>query len=235
MNGRRFARGCLPALLVAWLAASASTPAYAEPLDDAFRAVSIDNLRDVRRLVQEHAVDGKSLGPRGDTLLIAAIRDDAVRVTDFLIADRSTDLDATNVSGESALMIAAYLKKKEVVDKLVARAEVNRQGWTALHYAASVGARDIVGVLLEHSAYVDAESPNRTTPLMMAARGNYGDVCRLLIDAGADPTPVNQGDLAAADYARRADNGELGQWLDAQVTAWRAKYGTTAGGSAPTR
>ncbi len=213
-----------------------ATSAHAAPLDEAFKAASIDDLRDVRRLVQDRVVDTKSLGPRGDTLLIAAIRDDAKRVTDYLIAAKSSDLDATNVSGETAMMIAAFLKKKDVVDKLLARdAEVNRQGWTALHYAASVGATDIVGDLLEHSAYVDAESPNLTTPLMMAARGNYADICHQLIDAGADPTPVNQSDLSAADYARRASNSELGQWLDTQVVAWRAKYGTAARRTAPAR
>lgn len=212
------------------------TLAHAAPLDEAFKAVSIDDLRDVRRLVQDRVVDAKALGPRGDTLLIVAIRDDAARVADYLIAAPSVDLNATNVSGETAMMIAAFLKKKDIVDKLLAHeAEVNRQGWTALHYAASVGASDIVGVLLEHAAYIDAESPNRTTPLMMAARGDYAGVCHQLIDAGADPTPVNQSDLGAADYARRAGNGELAQWLDTQVAAWRAKYGTVPGRTVPTR
>lgn len=229
MNANRWVSGLVSSAVLA-------TAALAAPLDEAFKAASIDDLRDVRRLVQDRVVDVKALGPRGDTLLIAAIRDDAARVTDYLIAEKSTDLNATNVSGETAMMIAAFLKKKVVVDKLLGRdAEVNRQGWTALHYAASVGAADIVGNLLEHSAYIDAESPNRTTPLMMAARGNYADVCRLLIEAGADPTPLNQSDLAAADYARRASNSELGQWLDTQVVAWRAKYGTAASRIAPAR
>lgn len=195
--------------------------------DELFRAASIDDLRDVRRLLQDHVVDPKALNPRGDTLLIAAIRDDAARVTDYLIDQKSTDLEATNVSGETALMIAAYKKNQGVVDKLLAHdAEVNKTGWTALHYAASVDARDIVALLLEHSAYIDAESPNKTTPLMMAARGGFDDLCRQLLEAGADPTPVNDRDLTASDFARRANDGALAQWLADQAVAWRARYGS---------
>ena len=196
--------------------------------DALFRAASIDDLRDVRRLLQDHVEDSKALDPRGDTLLIAAIRNDAARVADYLIDQKATDLEATNVSGETALMIAAYKKNRDVVDKLLSRdAEVNKTGWTALHYAASVDARDIVALLLEHSAYIDAESPNKTTPLMMAARGGFDDLCRQLIEAGADPTPVNDRDLTASDFARRANDGALAQWLSDQAVAWRAKYGSS--------
>ena len=37
------------------------------------------------------------------------------------------------------------------------------------HYAASAGNIPIIAMLIENSAYIDAESPNGTTPLMMAA------------------------------------------------------------------
>lgn len=203
--------------------------AGAATVDDLFRAASIDDLRDVRRLVQQRDVDPRALGTQGDTLLIAAIRADAARVADFLIADPSTDLDATNVSGETAMMIAAYRKRRDLVEKLIARgAEVNRTGWTALHYAASVDAGDIVALLLDRSAYIDAESPNKTTPLMMAARGGYDELAHRLVEAGADPTPVNERDLSASGFARRANAGQLADWLDAQSAAWRAKYGTSS-------
>ncbi len=217
------------AALLACFAMGAGAVAAGTP-DDLFSAASIDNLRDLRRLVQSRAVDPTTLDARGDTLLIVAIRNDASRVTDFLIADPQTDVEATNVSSETALMIAAYRNRKDVVERLVARgAEVNRQGWTALHYAASVDARDIVALLIDHSAYIDAESPNRTTPLMMAARGGFELLCHQLIDAGADPTPRNERDVTAADFARKAGSGELADWLDSRSTAWRAKYGSPAG------
>ncbi len=149
------------------------------------RPSSIDDLRDVRRLLTGSGRRPEDrLDARGDTLLIAAIRDER-DARGRLSAGRSrrpTSRRRTR-SNETALMIAAYRKSARLVEKLLAHdAEVNRVGWTALHYAASVGARDIVALLLDHAAYIDAESPNRTTPLMMAARGGFDELCRQLVD-----------------------------------------------------
>ncbi len=197
----------------------------ASSVDDLFGAVAIDNLRDVRRLIQDGIVDPNATDAKGDTVLIAAIRNDAHRVTEYLIASKKVDIELPDAAQETALMIAAWRNQKDAVEKLIARgAEVNRTGWTALHYAASIGSIEIVKLLLEHSAYIDAESPNKTTPLMMAARGDHADVCRLLIDEGADPTLVNERDLTAADFATRVGDAENAQWLREREDAWRAKY-----------
>lgn len=222
----------LCAALMLAIACATPLPAAAAG-DDLFVAAAADDLRDVRRLLERPANVG-ALDPHGDTLLIVAIRNDATKVIDWLIADPKTDVEATNTAGETAMMIAAYRKNRPVVEKLIDRgAEVNRVGWTALHYAASVGADDIVALLLDHAAYIDAESPNRTTPLMMAARGRFDAVCRQLVEAGADPTPINERDLDAAGFARRANDASLADWLTAQAGAWRAKYGDRPSRSSP--
>ena len=200
-------------------------PAFASPLDDLFGAVAIDNLRDVRRLIQDGVVDPNATDAKGDTVLIAAIRNDAHRVTDYLIAHGKVDIERTDAPDETALMIAAWRNQKDAVEKLIARgAQINRVGWTALHYAASIGSVDIVKLLLEHSAYIDAASPNKTTPLMMAARGDHADVCRLLIDEGADPTLINERDVTAADFATRVGDSDNALWLREQEAAWRSRY-----------
>jgi ankyrin repeat protein len=223
-------RALLKAIFFASTLMVAST-SHATPTEELFTAVSIDNLRDTRRLLQNHLVDPKVVDEHVDTVLIVAIRNDASKIIDYLLADQTTDVETTNVSNETPLMIAAYRKRKDVVEKLLARdAEVNRVGWTALHYAASVNARDVVALLLDNAAYIDAESPNKTTPLMMAARGGFDDLCHQLIDAGADPTVVNERDLTASDFAKRAEDVPLSDWLSQQTVAWRAKYGTPAGG-----
>ena len=199
--------------------------AAASATDDLFSAVSIDNLRDVRRLIQDGVVDPNATDAKGDTALIAAIRNDAHRVTDYLIANRGVDVERTDGAQESALMMAAWRSQKDVVEKLLARgAQVNRTGWTALHYAASIGSVEIIRLLLEHSADIDAESPNKTTPLMMAARGDHAEACRLLIDEGADPTLVNERDSSAADFATRAGDSGNALWLREHEAAWRAKH-----------
>ncbi len=214
-------------VVAALAAALAWSSVVAAPLDAFWKAVEIDDVRAATRLVEKEGLDPNAVDARGDTVLIAAVRNDATRVATWLIANRKVDLDATNASKETAMMIAAFRNRRDLVEQLLARdAEVNRVGWTALHYAASVGNVALVRLLLEHSAYIDAESPNKTTPLMMAARGAHGDAARALIEEGADPTPINERDLTAADFARRAGDGDLAQWLGARATAWRAKYGT---------
>lgn len=59
-------------------------------------------------------------------------------------------------------------------------------------------------LLLEHHAYIDAESPNKTTPLMMAAQYGQFEVLELLLEEGADASLRNQQGLNAIDFARRA-------------------------------
>lgn len=91
-------------------------------------------------------------------------------------------------------------------------ADVNKTGWTPLHYAASGTTQDaaaMVALLLEESAYIDAASPNGTTPLMMAVRYGTADVARLLVEEGADPTLKNDLGLTAIDFARRADRADM--------------------------
>ena len=211
--------------LLLWVVCAIAQAAATSPVDELFSAVAIDNLRDVRRLIQDGVVDPNAADEKGDTVLIAAIRNDAHRVTDYLIANQGVDIERTDGSQENALMIAAWRNQKDAVEKLIARgAQVNRTGWTALHYAASVGSIEIIKMLLEHSAYIDAESPNKTTPLMMAARGDHADACRLLIDEGADPTLVNERDLSAADFATRIGDSDNAQWLRQREDVWRAKY-----------
>lgn len=215
--------------LLLWAVCAFTQAVAASPVDDVFGAVAIDNLRDVRRLIQDGVVDPNATDAKGDTVLIAALRNDAHRVTDYLIANQGVDIERTDGSQENALMIAAWRNQKDAVEKLIARgAQVNRTGWTALHYAASIGNVEIIKVLLEHSAYIDAESPNKTTPLMMAARGDHADACRLLIDEGADPTLVNERDLSAADFATRVGDSDNAQWLREREDAWRAKHRSPA-------
>ena len=198
--------------------------ACANTTEDFFKAVQIDDGRGVRALI-ERGFDPNTNDAAGDSGLIVAIRNDASNVAELLIADPKVDPDRTNASLETPMMLAAYRNRKELVEKLIARgAEVNHKGWTALHYAASVGSVEIVKLLLDSAAYIDAESPNQTTPLMMAARSKQHEVCKLLIEEGADPSLINQRDLAAADFAARAGDTELAEVLKKDADVWRQKH-----------
>ena len=69
----------------------------------------------------------------------------------------------------------------------------NHKGQTALHCAAKAGFDNIVALLLEHRAEIDAEDASCETPLVAALRSTVKDkerlraVVRRLVAAGADP------------------------------------------------
>src|SRR3990167_3125082 len=106
------------------------------------------------------------------------------------------------------------------------KAEVNKPGWTPLHYAASNATTvsvDMVRLLLEHHAYIDAESPNRSTPLMMAAHYGSTDVVQLLLEEGADPMIRNEQGMTAIDFARRAQRDAHASLIASFVRARQPK------------
>jgi ankyrin repeat protein len=119
-------------------------------------------------------------------------------------------MDALNQVGESALMLAALRGEFAWSQRLLDRgARVNRTGWSALHYAATGPEARIVALLLDRGAAIDAESPNRSTPLMMAARYGSEASVALLLARGADATRRNDLDLGAADFAKLGGRDSL--------------------------
>lgn len=183
-----------------------------------FEAVRVD---DVRRVQALHArgFDPNSVEPeRFDTALILSVRLKSSKVFSALLQAPDVNLNARSLNGDTALMIAAYLPDIPRALALITRGvEINRPGWTALHYAAASGSIPIIQRLLDESAFIDAESPNKTTPLMMAARSGHAAVVKLLLEEGADPTLKNEADMLAADFARAQGFKELGRLLDAKA------------------
>jgi ankyrin repeat protein len=106
-------------------------------------------------------------------------------------------------------------------------AQVNRPGWTPLHYAAAGGSERMVDLLLDKHAFIDAESPNRSTPLMLAVRQKHEALARRLIAAGADPSLRNDAGMSAGDYATRNGNAALAEWLLARAREYDARYRPT--------
>lgn len=63
----------------------------------------------------------------------------------------------------------------------------DREGWSAIHWAAEEGHLDVVLLLLEHGANVNAVSSYGTSPLHCAANGGHNNVVSELLQYGADP------------------------------------------------
>jgi hypothetical protein len=199
--------------------------AWASSFEDFFAAVKHDDVAEIQRLAQR-GFDLNTINRRGEHALFLAMRDDAVKVAGFLLDQPSVQVEVRTPNDESPLMMAALKGRLALATRLIEReAEVNKPGWAPLHYAATDAggqAPAMVRLLLEHHAYIDAESPNGTTPLMMAAHYGNPTVVKILLEEGADPSIKNQQGLTAIDFARRANRAEVVETIAAFIRAKQA-------------
>ena len=197
------------------LLAAAGSLAHADPTEDFFVGVMRDNAGYVTGAVRR-GVDPNVRDANGQTGLVIAMREENLKVAEALLASPAIDVDAANAAGETPLMLAAIKGRLEWCRRLLDRgAKVERPGWTPLHYAASGPEPKVLALLLDRGARIEAESPNRSTPLMMAARYGTEDSVKLLLDRGADVARRNDRGLAAADFAREAGREALARRLAA--------------------
>lgn len=187
---------------------SMQSGARAGSYDDFFTAIIRDNPGTISDLLHR-GFDPNTPNERGDKGLLLALQLESDRVFFALLQSPQVDVNAHNARGETPLMLAAIKGNLPAVQALLARgADVNQPGWAPLHYAVSGGTpqhAQIVALLLEHSAYIDAASPNGSTPLMLAARYGSDAIVQLLLQEGADPTLKNQQGLTARDFALGAE------------------------------
>ncbi len=208
---RRFFLQLLMALSVF---ASLTMQAQAGAYEDYFQAAKLDDAATITSLLQR-GFDPNTIEPeRGDSALILSLREKSMKVFSVMVNARTINIDLRTKNGDTALMIAAYSANKPAVETLLAKgAAVNQEGWTALHYAAATGDNDIVKMLIDKSAAVDAPSPNKTTPVMMAARGGHIYTVKALLDAGADASLQNDAGMTAIDFARQGGHDDIVEGL----------------------
>jgi len=199
------------------VAASFLGSAFANSNDDFFAAIKRDQAPAVQDLLRR-GFDPNTLSPDGHPPLYLALREPSLKVVDALLASARLQVESRNKEDESPLMMAALKGHTDYVRRLIARgAHVNKPGWAALHYAATGGHLVIMDLLLEHHAFIDAQSPNGTTPLMMAAMYGTPQAVKLLLEAGADVTMKNQLGMTAVDFALKANRADAAELIRQQV------------------
>ena len=213
----------LPYLLVFVCISSA----YAGSFEDFFSAIQRDDARALTALLQR-GFDPNTRDAKGQPGLLLAVREPAPNALRVLLNAKNIQVEARNSQDESPLMMAAIRGQLDIARQLIDKdADVNKPGWAPLHYAVSSTQGDALAVaklLLDNSAYVDAASPNGTTPLMMAAMYGTPEAVKLLLEESADPTLKNQLGLTAIDFARRANRNDVAELI---ATAIRARQPNT--------
>jgi len=131
------------------------------------------------------------------------------RVELLLGADPARDVGAMAPDGFTALHLAAYFGRAEVVGRLLAAgAEVEAMARNAtrvrpLHSAVAGGSDAVVAALLAAGAGPETRQAGGYTPLMGAAAGGSEPLARRLLAAGADRRLTNDEGETAADIARK--------------------------------
>ena len=203
-----------------------SNLAWANSYERFFEAVKRDDESAIIALALRE-FDLNTLSPEGEHALVTAVQLGSLKVANFLLDQKKLKVEVRNQRDESALMMAALKGHLAIAKRLIAReAEVNKPGWTPLHYASSNPepvSVEMVRLLLEHHAYIDAESPNRTTPLMMAARYGHSDVVNLLLEEGADASVKNEKGLTAMDFAREGGRPAVAEAIAAHLRKLRPR------------
>lgn len=186
---------------------------FAGSYEDFFQAIKRDDAQAAQQLLVR-GFDANTLDPKGQSGLLIAMREPSPKVAQMLIDWPKTDLNALSAQGESPLMLACLKGQLELVEKMIKKgADINKTGWTPLHYAASTGQVKVISTLLENHAYIDAESPNGSTPLMMASMYGTPAAVKLLLEEGADPLLRNQQGLTALQFAQRANRQDSAEVL----------------------
>lgn len=101
-------------------------------------------------------------------------------------------IDAQDARGETALINAIIINKLETAQALMlSNANVSikdKEGKTALYYAACYGHKKIARELINAGAEINEQSNSKTTPLIIAIddRQCYMEIVEMLIDQGAN-------------------------------------------------
>ena len=199
-NFRNYFKKTLYLVVLSWFSL-----ANAGSYDDFFKALKVDDSAAVKQLLTR-GFDANTLDPQGQHGLLIAFKEQSTKVAKVLVEAPKIDLNILNLQGESPLMLAALKGELELATQMVKKgADVNKTGWTPLHYAASNGNAAMIKLMLENYAYIDAESPNGTTPLMMASMYGSPEAVKLLVDEGADVSLKNQQGLTALAFAQRGN------------------------------
>jgi len=190
---------------------------------DFFEAIVQDDAAGLTALLQR-GFDPNSVNSAGVPGLLLAIKQPSPKVTRVLIGWPKTQVEVRNAADESPLMLAALAGDLELCRLLIQKdADVNKTGWAPLHYAATNGHLEVLRLLLDENAYIDAASPNGSTPLMMAARYGTATAVKLLLEAGADATLKNMLGLSALDFANLGARAESADIIRAFIRGLKPK------------
>ena len=141
-------------------------------------------------IVAELLVRGAKPGHKGNdgyTPLMAAVDSGKVAKASLILSER-VDVEAETSDGRRALTIAAGNGQGPMVKYLLEAGAIADGGsgkFTALTQAIRIGAHEAASLLLDKDASPNRSAADGRPPLMLAARGGFDTIVKLLLDKGA--------------------------------------------------
>ncbi len=127
------------------------------------------------------------------------------------------NIDAIDEDGETALHMAASLKRPSAVKMLLQEgANPNilcASGWNPLYNAIAFGTAEIVKQLLRAKANPNSKNEDGWTPLHVAASDEKVEKARALLNVGADPMIQNKQGQTPLDLAIRDKQPEVARLM----------------------
>ncbi|KAE8593661.1 hypothetical protein XENTR_v10019251 [Xenopus tropicalis] len=132
----------------------------------------------------------------GQTCVHLACEYESMRCLEILLRGRKWDLEATNYQGMTALHVAMNTGRKDLALCLLdSGADVDtvdiKSGRSSLIQAVEGGSEELVSLLLQRGAQVNAQTYAGNTALHVASGRGLVEITRLLLRSGADGTVKN--------------------------------------------
>ncbi|MEI6809586.1 MAG: ankyrin repeat domain-containing protein, partial [bacterium] len=159
----------------------------------------------------------------GATPLHVAVYRGQDKVVDLLLRSPSADVNAAQTNGVTVLGAAVLQGNMEICRKLLtagAKVDGNAGTFGPLHLAAERGDLDVVDLLIQSGADVNARGENGLTPLHRAAQMDRPEVVGRLLAKGADVNAKSEFGATPLLTASAAGNPEIvKRLLDAKANA----------------
>ena len=146
------------------------------------------NIEKVKQLLEQGA-DINATNKKGDAPLFIAIDKKNLDMVKFLI-EQGADVHARGQYQETPLMRAVWKGAKDIVEYLLPMSDIeaeDKDGDTALIYAAEFNRLEIAKLLIAHGADVNKKNHYQRTALHKAADQGHLKMVQFLVEHGADP------------------------------------------------
>ena len=192
-----------------------------EEIDDAFlEALRKDNVAEMEKLMAAGAtIDAVDRTTGYSPVTIATLRNNPEALN--LLIEAGADITVVDRKDNTLLHHAAYGNSIEVATILLEEGKIELElerelyGFTPLLVAAFQGNVEMVEMLIEHGADIEAFDDWEDTPINVAAWNGKLDVVQKLVELGANPDHANTNGNTALSHSQSQGHEEIEAFLTA--------------------